>query len=100
MSILASLITFFIMPIVSFLMFVLIIYMILGWLFFFNIVNPSNPTARQVYGLLSSVVTPIIAPFRRVIPPLGNFDMGFLFVFMLLYWLNGYLLPRLVVALG
>jgi len=81
-------------------MFVLIIYMILGWLFIFKIVNPANPTARQIYGILSSVVNPILAPVRKVVPPLGNFDMAFLLVFMVLYWSNGYLLPRIVAALG
>jgi len=100
MSFLASIIVFFIMPLVSFIMFVLIIYMIMGWLFIFKIIDPSHPTARQIYGILSSVVNPILAPVRRIIPPLGNFDMGFLFVFMLLYWSNGYLLPRLVSLLG
>ena len=100
MSLLASLITFFIMPLISLILLVFLVYVILSWLFMLNIVSPTNPTTRQIYGLLSSVVDPIVTPFRKIIPPLGNFDMGFFFAAMLLYWANGYLLPRLVVALS
>ncbi len=100
MSLIASLITFFIMPLVSLILLVFLVYVILSWLFMLKIVSPSNPTARQIYGLLASVVDPIVTPFRKIIPPLGNFDMGFFFAAMLLYWANGYLLPRLVVALS
>lgn len=100
MSLLASLITFFIMPLISLILLVFFIYVILSWLFMLNIVSPNNPTARQVYGLLSSIVDPIVTPFRKIIPPLGNLDIGFFFAAMLLYWVNGYLLPRIVIALG
>ena len=100
MSLIASLITFFIMPLVSLILLVFLVYVILSWLFMLKIVSPGNPTARQIYGLLASVVDPIVTPFRKIIPPLGNFDMGFFFAAMLLYWANGYLLPRLVVALS
>jgi YggT family protein len=99
MNLLASLITFFIMPLFSLIFFVFIIYVILSWLFMLNIVSPHNPTARQIFGLLSSVVNPIVAPFRKIIPPLGNFDMGFFFAAMLVLWINQWLLPMVVSAL-
>jgi len=100
MSILASLIFFFVIPLINLILIVFLVYVILSWLFMLNIVSPSNPTARQIYSLLSSVVDPIVAPFRKIIPPLGNFDMGFFFAAMLLYWLARYLLPRLMVMLS
>ena len=100
MSFIASIITFFIMPIFSLIFFVFIIYVIPSWLFMLNIVPPHNPTARQIFGLLSSVVDPIVAPFRKVIPPLGNFDMGFFFAAMLIYWVNRWLLPKIVILLS
>jgi YggT family protein len=99
MNLLASLITFFIMPLFSLIFFVFIIYVILSWLFMLNIVSPHNPTARQIFGLLSSIVNPIVAPFRKIIPPLGNFDMGFFFAAMLVLWINQWLLPMVVSAL-
>jgi len=100
MSILASIIAFFIAPLISLILFIFLIYVVLSWLFILNIVSPNNPTARQVYGILSSVVDPIVAPFRRIIPPLGNFDMGFFFAAMLLYWISRWLLPTIVNSLS
>jgi len=96
MSLLASLIQFFIQPLLSLILLIFFVYVILSWLFTLNIVSPSNPTARQIYGILSSVVEPIVAPFRRIIPPLGNFDMGFFFAAMLLYWISRYLIPGII----
>lgn len=94
-SLLASIITFFVGPIISLILFIFFAYVILSWLFTLNIVSPSNPTARQVYSILASVVEPIVAPFRKFIPPLGNFDMGFFFAAMLLYWISRWLLPTI-----
>jgi len=100
MSFAASILAFFVQPLLSLILLVFLIYVILSWLFMLNIVPPHNPTARQIYGLLSSVVDPIVAPFRKIIPPLGNFDMGFFFAAMSIYWINGYLIPRLILALS
>lgn len=96
MSFLASLITFFVGPVISLILFVFLVYVIMSWLFILNIVSPHNPTARQVFSIISSVVDPIVTPFRKIIPPLGNFDMGFFFAFMLLLWSREYLLPQIV----
>jgi len=100
MNLLASLIAFFISPLIGLILFIFFVYVILSWLFTLNIVSPTNQTARQVYGILSSVVEPIVAPFRRIIPPLGNFDMGFFFAAMLLWWSYQWLLPTIVTSLA
>jgi len=92
-----SIIVMFVMPLLSLILFVFIAYVIVSWLFTLRIVSPSNPTAMTVYRILASVVEPIVGPFRKIIPPLGNFDMGFFFAAMLIYWINGYLLPNVVV---
>jgi len=95
-SLLASLITFFVMPLIGLILFVIFAYVILSWLFTLNIVDPRNPTARQVYGILSSVVDPIVTPFRKFIPPLGVFDMGFFVAAMSLFWIYNWMLPTIV----
>lgn len=100
MSIAASILAFFVQPILSLILFVFLIYVIMSWLFMLNIVSPSNPTVRQIYGLLSSIVEPIVSPFRKLIPPLGNLDLAFFFAAMSLYWIQGYVLPRMIIALS
>lgn len=99
-SLIASLIVFFVAPLISLILFVFLVYVILSWLFMLNIVPPHNPTARKIYSLLSSVVDPIVTPFRKIIPPLGNFDMGFFFAAMLLFWTQQYLIPAALNALA
>lgn len=88
-------------PLLSLILFIFLAYVIVSWLFILNIVPPHNPTARRIHDILGSVVEPIVAPFRRIIPPLGNFDMGFFFAAILLIWANDWLLPNIVIpALG
>ncbi|WP_427452378.1 YggT family protein [Litorimonas sp. WD9-15] len=96
MSFAQSIIAMFVQPILSLILLVFFAYVIISWLFTLNIVSPNNPTARTIYSILASVVEPIVAPFRKIIPPLGNFDMGFFFAAMLLYWVSRYLIPGVV----
>lgn len=96
MELLAAIIQGFIQPLLSLILLVFFIYVILSWLFILNIVSPQNPTARQVHGILSSVVEPIVAPFRKIIPPLGNLDMGFFFAALLIIFINGTLIPSFI----
>ncbi len=93
MSLLAAIIQGFVQPVLSLILFVFFIYVVFSWLFILNIASPNNPTIRQVYGLLSSVVEPIVQPFRRIIPPLGGLDMGFFFAALLIIFVNGTLIP-------
>jgi YggT family protein len=101
MSFAQSIIVFFVQPVLWLILAIFFAYVILSWLFTLNIVQPHNPTARTIYSILASVVEPIVAPFRKIIPPLGNFDMGFFFAAMLLYWIYIFLIPKVVLpALG
>jgi len=96
MSFLDSLIVFFISPVISILLIILFAYMIFSWLIAFNVVNLRNPFMGTVYGIISSIVEPILMPLRRVIPPLGGFDMAFLVLALGLYWIQGWVLPSLM----
>jgi YggT family protein len=42
--------------------------------------SPESPLV-PIVRLLHTVTEPILAPFRRIIPPLGMFDMSYLVVF-------------------
>ena len=48
---------------------------IVSWLIAFEVINMRNRLARQVVGFLDAVTRPLLAPFRRVIPPLGGIDI-------------------------
>jgi YggT family protein len=53
--------------------------------------SPALPVAR----FLNAVTEPVLAPFRRVIPPAGMFDLSFLVVVLLLEFLVVPLLCRI-----
>jgi len=99
MSLIAALIQGFVQPVLSLILFIFLIYVVLSWLFTLNIVSPHNPTARQVYGIVSSVVEPIVRPFRNLVPPLGGLDTAFLFAALLIIFINGTLIPGYILPM-
>jgi YggT family protein len=49
-------------------------------------ISPDSPLV-PVVRFLHAVTEPVLAPLRRVIPPLGMFDMSFLVAFLLIEFL-------------
>ena len=52
----------------------LFVYAVLSWI----------PDLRRVMYFLAPAVEPVLAPLRRIIPPLGGFDMSFLVLILVL----------------
>ena len=100
MNILQSLLIYFVSPILGLLILVMFAYMIFSWLIAFNVVNLRNPAMAQIYTIVNNIAEPIIRPFRRIIPPMGGLDLAFLAAILLLYWLQGFLVPELIRMLG
>ena len=42
----------------------------------------------QVNRVLFDITEPVLRPFRRIIPPVGMFDISFIVVIILLYFLR------------
>lgn len=59
--------------------YILLIRVILSW---FN-TNPYNPLIRILY----TITEPVLAPVRRVIPPMGGLDLSPFVVFAALWFL-------------
>ncbi len=70
----------------------LIIMVILSW------VAPG--TYHPGIALLYQLTEPVVAPFRRLIPPMGGLDFSVLFVFLILVVVRDYLLPGLMLEVG
>jgi YggT family protein len=56
---------------------ILVVRALLSW-FPYSADSPINPVRRVVFTLTE----PVLAPFRRVIPPVGMFDLSFLVAFI------------------
>ena len=79
--------------ILQLLIFAIIVNAILSWLFAFDVINYRN---RFVYGLaqaLDRITGPLMAPFRRFIPPLGGIDVTPIIVLIILSGVQRILLP-------
>lgn len=61
----------------------LIIWFIIGLLFAFNVVSPSNQFAFAVHDALSRLFEPVLRPIRKLMPDTGAIDFSPM-VFMLL----------------
>lgn len=50
--------------------------------------------------LVRQLVTPVMAPFQKLIPSMGGIDITPIFAFMVLHILNRYLVPALAQSVG
>lgn len=82
----------------------IIVAAIASWLVVFGVVNIRNPNVRRVFDGLDAVTRPILAPFRRFIPPLGGIDITPVIALIVLEAIRTALLPWLfrpiIAALG
>mmetsp|Transcript_81243 Transcript_81243/g.218329 ORF Transcript_81243/g.218329 Transcript_81243/m.218329 type:complete len:116 (+) Transcript_81243:459-806(+) len=58
--------------------FALGIYALMSWLFAFGIIDYRNDIVSKIQGFLSSIIDPVLAPLRSIIPSLAGFDISFM----------------------
>ncbi len=62
----------------------LIVWFIIGLLFAFNVVSPSNQFVFAVHDALSRLFEPVLRPIRRIMPDTGAIDFSPMVFLMLL----------------
>lgn len=100
MNLLQSILVYFVGPALSLLVFLIFAWVIMSWLVGFGLINLRNPMVAQIYHGINRILTPIMAPFQRIIPPIGGMDLSPIVVLLLIQWAKGYLLPSLINAVG
>ena len=78
---------------------VLIVYVVISWLFAFDIVSRRNQFVYSVFEFTRRLSDPILRPLRRLIPPIAGVDLSVLVLLLVLwllqaevsYWLEGML---------
>jgi YggT family protein len=81
---------------------VLVIYVVIGWLFAFDIVSRRNAVVYSIFDFTRRLADPMVRPFRRFIPVINGVDLSVLVVLLILsflqgpisYWLEGVLTGR------
>ncbi len=67
---------------------VLIVYVVISWLFAFDVVSRRNPFVNAMWEFCRRVTDPVLRPLRRVIPPIAGVDLSVM-VLLLVVWLAG-----------
>jgi YggT family protein len=86
---------FLVSSLVELLVWAIIISAILSWLVAFDVINLRNRFVYNVSRFLDAVTRPVLAPFQRIIPPLGGVDISPIIVILILQGVLRYLLPMI-----
>ena len=54
----------------------IIVQFVIGLLFAFNVINPSNEFLRQIYESINRLLEPVLRPIRNVMPQTGALDLS------------------------
>ena len=79
-----SAILFLLYAFLGLLKWLIIISAIVSWLIAFDVINVRNPNIYRLTATLDRASTPLLAPIRRFIPPLGGLDLSPIIFFLLL----------------
>jgi YggT family protein len=63
-------------------------YIILGWFIIFGAIKNRNSIFFKFHAFLANYIEPILAKIRTIIPPIGNFDLSILAIFLGLYFVK------------
>lgn len=74
------------------LMFAIIANAILSWLLAFDVLNYRNRIVYQIAMGLDRITSPVLAPLRRFIPPLGGIDLTPIIALIIIQGVQIYLL--------
>lgn len=99
MAPLVGFIFFIIDALLGLLVFALIASAIISWLVAFDVINLRNQFVYNVARFLDAVTRPVLAPFQKIIPPLGGVDISPVLAILVISGVQRYLLPAAAGAL-
>lgn len=70
----------------------IVIYIILGWLEQFNVINRYNNFVYGIHTFLFRIVEPALTPIRRLLPHMPGIDLSPLVLILTIYLIQGILL--------
>ena len=73
----------------------LLIYIGVGWLVTFGIVNPWQPIVRMITDVLARIHEPLLSQVRRFLPDLGPVDISPIVLFLAAQFIRNLLISSL-----
>ena len=89
----AAFIGFILHSLITLIIFAVIINAVLSWLVAFDVISRRNTIVYNITNSLDAVTRPLLAPFRRFIPPLGGVDITPILLILVLQGIDRYLIP-------
>lgn len=82
---------------------VLIVYVVISWLYAFDIVGRRNAFVSTIWEFTRRVSDPMLRPLRRLIPPIAGVDLSVMVMILILWILQAevtWWLERLLLGQG
>ena len=70
-------------------------YAVVSWLIGFQVINLRNPFVARATGFLEALVTPLLRPFRRILPAMAGLDFSPVILLIVVIGVQRYLVPPL-----
>lgn len=96
MHILWAIYFYFLSPLLSALVWIIVINAVLSWLVAFRVVNPHNQFVSMVMRFTYALTEPFLRPLRRFIPYIGGIDITPIILILAIYFVRGWVLPELI----
>jgi YggT family protein len=96
MSLIEAIYVYFLHPLLTILVWVIIINAILSWLVAFRVVNPHNQLVSMIGRFTMGVTDPLLRPIRRFVPPLGGIDITPIILILAIFFTRDWVLPQLL----
>ncbi len=80
--------------------YVIVAWVILGWLVAFNVVNSRNHIVSMIGRTLEQLVEPALRRIRRFVPPAGNMDLSPFVLGLIIYLVQLYINISIIPALS
>lgn len=93
MDLMSALYVYFVSPILTALIVLLVVNTVLSWLVAFDVVNRRNQIVQMLGTFSEAVVGPLLRPIRRVVPTLGGIDISPVLLFLVLTFAKDWLFP-------
>lgn len=86
--------------IISLYIWCLFIFVILGWLVQFGVINTQNRVVYLVMDFLYRITEPALRPIRRLVPNLGGIDISPILLVLVLIFIRDFVVVDLVRMFG
>lgn len=81
--------------IINIIWWIILVDIIFSWLIAFNVVNTNNKFIGTIADVADRLSTPILAPFRKIVPPISGLDISPIILILVLQMIERFVIPMI-----